>query len=77
MTRVFFLTLITTGAMMAQTHGYVFVAPGVVSYGNSLENPANKGSSGLIHLGFGGEYVFKNTIGAGAEVGIRRSRCAN
>jgi len=70
MTRVFFLAVVTAGAMMAQTHGYAFVAPGVVSYGSNLETPANKGTSGLIHLGFGGEYVFKDTIGAGAEIGF-------
>lgn len=70
MMRVFFLVLITAGAMVAQTHGYVFVAPGVASYGSSLETPANQGSMGLIHLGLGGEYVFKNTVGAGGEVGF-------
>jgi len=70
MTRVFFLAIVTAGAMMAQTHGYAFVAPGVVSYGSNLETPANKGTSGLIHLGFGGEYVFKDIIGAGAEIGF-------
>ena len=70
MTRIFLLALITAGAMIAQTHGYVFVAPGVASYGSSPETPAENGSSGFIHLGFGGEYVFKNTIGAGGEVGF-------
>ena len=46
----------------AQTHGYVFVAPGVASGGNN--------SSALIHLGAGGEAVLPIGIGAGAEVGF-------
>jgi hypothetical protein len=60
--RIFFLGLITATAMMAQTHGYVFVAPGVASGGNN--------SSALIHLGVGGEAVLPIGIGAGAEVGF-------
>jgi len=53
---------LTAATATAQTHGYVFAAPGVVSGGNN--------SSALIHLGVGGEYVFKNTYGAGAEIGF-------
>jgi hypothetical protein len=53
---------LTAATATAQTHGYVFVAPGVVSGSNN--------SSALIHLGVGGEYVFRNTYGAGAEVGF-------
>jgi len=60
--RIFFLALITATAMMAQTHGYVFVAPGVASGGNN--------SSALIHLGVGGEAVLPIGIGAGGEVGF-------
>jgi len=56
------LATLTASAGMAQTHGYVFVAPGAVSGSNN--------SSALIHLGVGGEYVFRNTYGAGAEVGF-------
>ncbi len=47
---------------MAQTHAYLFVAPGVGSGTNN--------SSGLIHLGGGGEYVFPMRVGVGAEVGF-------
>lgn len=47
---------------MAQTHGYVFVAPGFAH--------ADQQTLGLIHLGVGGEYVFRNTYGAGAEIGL-------
>jgi len=53
---------LTAGTATAQTHGYIFVAPGVVSGSNN--------SSALIHLGIGGEYVFRSTYGAGAEVGF-------
>lgn len=53
---------LTAGTATAQTHGYLFVAPGVVSGSNN--------SSALIHLGIGGEYVFRSTYGAGAEVGF-------
>jgi hypothetical protein len=60
--RVIVLAIFAAAAAMAQTHGYVFVAPGVASGGNN--------SSALIHLGVGGEYVFRNTVGAGAEVGF-------
>jgi len=60
--RIFFLALITAATMMAQSHGYVFVGPGVASGGNN--------SSALIHLGVGGEAVLPMGIGAGAEVGF-------
>jgi hypothetical protein len=60
--RIAFLALITASAMMAQTHGYVFVAPGVAS--------ASGDTAGLIHLGVGGEGVLPIGIGAGAEVGF-------
>jgi hypothetical protein len=70
MIRVVLLFLLAAAGMTAQSHGYLFVAPGVVSYGSSVDTPADKGSSGLIHLGLGGEYVFKNTIGAGGEIGF-------
>jgi len=60
--RIFFLVLITATAMMAQSHGYVFVAPGAASGSNN--------SSALIHLGVGGEGVLPMGIGAGAEVGF-------
>jgi len=53
---------LTAATARAQTHGYVFVAPGVVNGSNN--------SSALIHLGVGGEYVFRSTYGAGAEVGF-------
>ena len=62
MTRVIFLILISAGAMMAQSHGYVFVAPGAAS--------VNGTSAGLIHLGVGGEAVLPMGIGAGAELGF-------
>jgi hypothetical protein len=62
MTRVVFPALIMAGAMLAQSHGYVFVAPGVASDGGN--------SAGLIHLGVGGEGVLPVGIGAGAEVGF-------
>jgi len=70
MTRVFLLAIVTACGMVAQTHGYVFVAPGVANYGNNIETPGVKGTTGFIHLGLGGEYLFKNTLGAGAEVGF-------
>lgn len=47
---------------MAQSHGYVFVAPGVASDGGS--------SAASIHLGVGGEAVFPKGIGVGAEIGF-------
>ncbi len=62
MTRVLFLTLIGAGAMMAQSHGYVFVAPGAANIGGT--------SAALIHLGIGGEAVLPMGIGAGAELGF-------
>ena len=49
-------------AAMAQTHAYLLAAPGVAH--------ADTRSLGLIHLAGGGEYVFKNTIGVGAEIGF-------
>src|SRR5690349_19565155 len=60
--RTVFLALITASAMMAQSHGYVFVAPGVAN--------AAGDTAGLIHLGVGGEGVLPIGIGAGAEVGF-------
>ena len=60
--RFVFLVLITAATMVAQSHGYVFVAPGVASGGNN--------SAALIHLGVGGEGVLPMGIGAGAEVGF-------
>jgi hypothetical protein len=60
--RIFFLAFITASAMLAQTHAYLFVAPGVAS--------GNNNSSGLIHLGGGGEYVLPMRVGVGAEVGF-------
>jgi hypothetical protein len=62
MTRIFFLTLITAGAIMAQSHGYVFVAPGAASVGGT--------NAALIHLGFGGEAELPMGVGAGAELGF-------
>ncbi len=60
--RIWFLALFTATAMMAQSHGYVFVAPGAAS--------VNGTSAGLIHLGVGGEAVLPMGIGAGAELGF-------
>jgi hypothetical protein len=60
--RIFFLALLTAAVGLAQTHGYLFVAPGVANASNE--------SLGLIHLAVGGEYVFKSTVGAGAEIGL-------
>ena len=60
--RTILLGMLGASALLAQSHGYVFAAPGVASAGNQ--------TSGLIHLGIGGEYVFRNTVGAGAEVGF-------
>jgi hypothetical protein len=60
--QIILLATLSASVGMAQTHGYLFVAPGVVSGSNN--------SSALIHLGVGGEYVFRSTYGAGAEVGF-------
>ncbi len=60
--RTILLGLFTAIAAMAQTHGYLLAAPGIAHADNQ--------TLGLIHLGVGGEYVFKNTVGAGAEVGF-------
>jgi hypothetical protein len=60
--RAVLLCLVAATAAMAQSHGYVFVAPGAASGGHN--------SSALIHLGFGGEAVLPMGIGAGAEVGF-------
>ena len=60
--RHFFLALITAGTMLAQTHGYAFVAPGVASAGGN--------TAGLVHLGIGGEAVLPLGIGFGAELGF-------
>ncbi|MBZ5674049.1 MAG: hypothetical protein LAP61_07360 [Acidobacteriia bacterium] len=62
MTRIVLLILMSAGVMLAQSHGYVFVAPGVAS------NSGN--SAGLIHLGVGGEAILPMGIGAGAELGF-------
>src|SRR5512147_2871733 len=60
--RAILLAMLGASALLAQSRGYVFAAPGVASAGSQ--------TSGLIHLGVGGEYVFRNTVGAGAEVGF-------
>jgi hypothetical protein len=60
--RIVFLALITASAMMAQSHGYVFVAPGVAGAGGD--------TAGLVQLGVGGEAVFPMGIGARAELGF-------
>jgi hypothetical protein len=41
--------------------GYVFVAPGALTAGGF--------SNGTLHVGGGGEHVFNNRIGLGAELG--------
>jgi hypothetical protein len=60
--RIFLLLWFTATVMMAQTHGYVFVAPGAASVDGN--------GTALIHLGAGGEFVLPMGIGAGAEVGL-------
>src|SRR6185295_7474959 len=60
--RILLLAMLTAGMTMAQTHGYVLAAPGFAH--------ADHQTLGLIHLGLGGEYVFRNTYGAGAEIGL-------
>jgi hypothetical protein len=60
--RAVLLCLVAAAAAMAQSHGYIFVAPGVASGGHN--------SSALIHLGIGGEAVLPMGIGAGAELGF-------
>jgi hypothetical protein len=60
--RIVLLALITASAIMAQSHGYVFVAPGAASAGGD--------TAGLVHLGIGGEAVVPMGIGAGAELGF-------
>ena len=60
--RIVFLALITASAMMAQSHGYLFVAPGVASAGGE--------TAGLVHLGIGGEAVLPVGIGVGGELGF-------
>lgn len=60
--RIFFLAWITASTILAQSHGYLFVAPGVANDGNN--------SAGIIHLGIGGEGVLPIGIGAGAELGF-------
>lgn len=60
--RILLLAVLTAAAAVAQTHGYFLAAPGVAHAGNE--------TLGLIHLGVGGEYVFRNTYGAGAEIGL-------
>ncbi|HEY2843381.1 MAG TPA: hypothetical protein VGJ09_07015 [Bryobacteraceae bacterium] len=62
MSRIVLLALLTAGAALAQTHGYFLAAPGIAHSDND--------TLGLVHLGVGGEYVFKNTYGAGAEIGV-------
>jgi hypothetical protein len=62
MTHVWFLTLICAGTLMAQSHGYVLVAPGTAH--------ADNDTLGLIHLAVGGEGMFKDGIGIGGEAGI-------
>lgn len=49
------------GSMLAQSHGYVFWAPGgVTSHGNT---------SGAMYLGGGGEGISRIGLGGGGEIG--------
>ncbi len=47
---------------MAQSHGYVFVSPGVAH--------DNGNTSAMVHLGLGGEGVLPFGVGGGAEIGF-------
>lgn len=57
------LLTVLSGTVAAQntdrSHGYVFAAPGGTSFGGG----------GTLHVGGGGEGVFKNGVGLVAEVG--------
>jgi hypothetical protein len=57
-----FVAALTAATATAQTHGYLFVAPGFAH--------SDHQTLGLIHLGVGGEYAFRNSYGAGAEIGL-------
>ena len=58
---VVLIGLLLTVLASAQTHGYAFFAPGGATSGGY--------TSGTSHIGVGGEGVFKNGIGIGAELG--------
>ncbi|HEY4365045.1 MAG TPA: hypothetical protein VGN17_29040 [Bryobacteraceae bacterium] len=49
---------------LAQSHAYVYIAPGLQSANGSTFGDA------LLHLGGGGEFVMKNGIGVGADGGV-------
>jgi|SRR5579864_9001945 len=60
--RTILLGLLAAGVALAQSHGYLVVAPGIAH--------ADNDTLGLIHLGAGGEWMFKDGIGAGGEIGV-------
>jgi hypothetical protein len=62
------LVLLASTAALAQSHGYVFAAPGVASVG--FDAPGFDTNVALLHLGAGGEGVFRNGVGVGADIGL-------
>jgi Outer membrane protein beta-barrel domain len=62
--RAFVALLIASIPALAQSHVFVYVAPGgVATWSPSLHGDA------FVHLGGGGEFVLKNGLGVGADAG--------
>jgi hypothetical protein len=60
--RLLILFLTSAVALLAQSNGYGFLGPGIVTGGGD--------SSGLFRGGIGAEYMLRDRIGVGGELGF-------